>query len=104
MPSKRVLLVLFLVSLAGFSVATSGDAAPLAPKFPFSQATARKYQREYAERVGLPVEFTNRQGMTFVLIPPGVFIMGSPEDEPGRYGRGHAYDETPAHEVALTRP
>ncbi|MBF0200673.1 MAG: formylglycine-generating enzyme family protein [Desulfamplus sp.] len=28
--------------------------------------------------------FTNRLGMTFVLIPAGKFVMGSPENEPGR--------------------
>jgi formylglycine-generating enzyme required for sulfatase activity len=39
--------------------------------------------------------------MTFVLIPPGTFVMGSPASEPG-HGSG-GYDET-AHEVTLTRP
>ena len=34
----------------------------------------------------------------FVLIPPGNFLMGSPEDEPGRFS-----DET-QHPVTLTRP
>ncbi len=29
-------------------------------------------------------EFTNSIGMTFVRIQPGVFTMGSPDDEPGR--------------------
>ena len=28
--------------------------------------------------------FTNKLGMRFVLIPKGVFIMGSPKSEPGR--------------------
>jgi len=35
--------------------------------------------------------------MTFAYIPPGTFMMGSPEDEPGRYS-----DEK-LHEVTLTR-
>ncbi len=39
----------------------------------------------------------NGLGMKFVFIPPGSFLMGSPEGEPGRYG-----DET-QHEVTLTR-
>ncbi|MBI3858251.1 MAG: SUMF1/EgtB/PvdO family nonheme iron enzyme [Planctomycetes bacterium] len=79
---RRILAVLFL----------SGCATPpaTAPLFPFDEATARRYQREY----GLPVELKGR----FVLIPPGTFPMGSPPDEPG-----HKPDET-LHEVTLTRP
>jgi uncharacterized protein (TIGR02996 family) len=42
---------------------------------------------------------TNAAGMTFVLIPPGTFWMGSPDTEEGRYA-----DESPLHEVAITRP
>jgi formylglycine-generating enzyme required for sulfatase activity len=33
------------------------------------------------------------------VIPPGRFTMGSPKDEPGRYG-----DEGPRHEVTIPRP
>jgi formylglycine-generating enzyme required for sulfatase activity len=40
---------------------------------------------------------TNRLGMTFIYIQPGKFMMGSPEDEPGRY------DNEKLHEVTLTR-
>jgi geranylgeranyl transferase type-2 subunit beta len=82
---------------------TVGNAGPAVspPAFPFDAATAARYQKEYAKQAGLPVEFTNRLGMTFVLIPPGKFVMGSPADEPGRQSGG--YDET-RHEVTLTRP
>jgi formylglycine-generating enzyme required for sulfatase activity len=41
--------------------------------------------------------YTNSLGMTFVLIPAGTFMMGSPEDEPGRHS-----DET-LHQVTLTK-
>ncbi|OQX07969.1 MAG: hypothetical protein BWK80_48770 [Desulfobacteraceae bacterium IS3] len=41
--------------------------------------------------------FTNSIGMTFVYIPPGEFMMGSPEDEPGRDS-----DEK-QHKVKLTK-
>src|SRR4051794_39267656 len=42
---------------------------------------------------------TNSIGMTFVLIPPGTFWMGSKKNERGRFP-----DENPIHEVELTRP
>jgi formylglycine-generating enzyme required for sulfatase activity len=37
--------------------------------------------------------------MTFVRINPGTFLMGSPEDEPGR-----REGESPQHEVRITKP
>jgi sulfatase modifying factor 1 len=77
-------------------------ASPNVPKFPFDSATAARYQREYADWLGLPTEFTNDLGMTFVLIPPGTFQMGTPEDEPGH--KGAEYPEGPQHQVTLTRP
>src|SRR5437763_8606916 len=40
---------------------------------------------------------TNSIGMEFVLVPPGHFHMGSPEDEPGRH------DDEQRHAVTLTR-
>jgi formylglycine-generating enzyme required for sulfatase activity len=46
----------------------------------------------------LPQSITNSLGMTFVLIPAGTFMMGSPEDEPGR-SSGEIL-----HEVTLTQP
>ncbi len=42
---------------------------------------------------------TNSIGMEFVLIRPGVFWMGSPHGEHGRYA-----DEGPRHRVRITRP
>src|SRR5207244_10013282 len=48
-------------------------ASPNRPKFPFDAATAAKYQKEYADWLGVPVEFTNDIGMSFVLVPPGTF-------------------------------
>jgi formylglycine-generating enzyme required for sulfatase activity len=41
----------------------------------------------------------NSIGMTFVRINPGTFLMGSPEDEPGR-----REGESPQHEVRITKP
>ncbi|MFO0851891.1 MAG: SUMF1/EgtB/PvdO family nonheme iron enzyme [Gemmataceae bacterium] len=48
---------------------------------------------------GLPKMVTNSLGMTFALIAPGAFRMGSPEAEPG-----HREHEGPAHPVTLTKP
>jgi len=45
----------------------------------------------------LPQSITNSLGMTFVLIPSGTFMMGSPEDEPERD------DDELLHEVTLTQ-
>jgi len=43
-----------------------------------------------------PKTLTNSLGMTFVLVPAGKFMMGSPADEPGRRA-----NEGPAHEVVI---
>src|SRR5262249_40721515 len=42
---------------------------------------------------------TNSLGMRFALIPPGVFLMGSPKSE-----IGHTSDEGPQRPVHITRP
>jgi formylglycine-generating enzyme required for sulfatase activity len=78
-----------------------GAVLPEAPRFPFDARTARRYQEDYAKAARLPLGFTNRIGMEFVLIPPGQFEMGSSADEPGHNSGG--YDET-RHAVTLTRP
>ncbi len=41
----------------------------------------------------------NSLGMAFALVPAGTFLMGSPEDEEGRFS-----DESPLHPVTLPRP
>ncbi len=88
-----------LARLLALPPRTAGPPKP--PRFPFDAAAAQRYQREYAEWRGLPLEIANRAGINLVLIPPGTFLMGSPKDEPG-HGSG-GYDET-QHEVTLTRP
>lgn len=52
--------------------------------------TAGNEQKEWTEPL---------TGMQFVWIPGGCFLMGSPEDEPGRGGHGEG--EGPLHEVCL---
>ena len=44
--------------------------------------------------------YINSLEMEFVLIPSGRFIMGSPEDEIGRDGKGKEQQ----HEVSIHRP
>jgi formylglycine-generating enzyme required for sulfatase activity len=105
-PLPRLALLFLCVTLT-WTVTGAADKEPAskkqpqAPKFPFDAATAKRYQKECAEYLGLPVEFTNGLGMKFMLVPPGTFLMGSPPDEPGRNAGG--YDET-QHSVTLTQP
>src|SRR5262245_52249412 len=62
-----------------------------------------RHERQIRDMIAagvLPVvpSVTNSIGMTFALIPPGDFLMGSPHDEEGRFP-----DETPLHPITLTR-
>lgn len=59
---------------------------------------AHKQQCEYAEKHSLPVEVKNTIGMRFRLVPPGSFLMGSPDGE-----EDHEEDEI-LHPVTLTKP
>jgi len=64
------------------------------------ETTGRKSgELSYTISGGGPVgdTFTNDLGMTFVRIPAGTFMMGSPEDELGAYST-----EWPRHQVTLT--
>ena len=96
--SLSIVLVNLLVMAGAADAVETIDKSAKAPRFPFSADDARRYQEAYAKSSGLPVEWANDLGMKFVLIPPGSFLMGSPEKEPGR-----KRDET-RHAVTLTRP
>jgi formylglycine-generating enzyme required for sulfatase activity len=67
-----------------------------------SAAAVETAQEAWAEYLGRPVEEEDEIApgvrMTFVLVPPGKFLMGSPADEKNR-----GDDET-VHEVTLTEP
>lgn len=76
--------------------------APPVPKFPFDPGAAARYQKAYSEYSGYPVEHTGLSGMKFVLIPPGTFLMGTPEGEPGH--KGAEFPEGPRHPVTITKP
>ncbi len=70
-----------------------------------SAAGVRRAQEAWARYLGRDVEATVEIGngvtMTFVLVPPGKFLMGSPPDEKGKNGR---YPNETLHEVTLTEP
>jgi formylglycine-generating enzyme required for sulfatase activity len=84
-----------------FNAHSPSTAAPAPPAFPFDAATAERYQRDYADWLGVPLVFESDQSGPLLLIPPGTFLMGSPDDEPGHNAGG--YDET-RHSVTLTQP
>jgi formylglycine-generating enzyme required for sulfatase activity len=68
-----------------------------------SAAAVRRAQEVWAKHLGCKVEQTTavagRVEMTFVLIPPGTFRMGSPDGEPGRLAH-----EGPQHVVEIAQP
>jgi len=65
---------------------------------PFDATRTRKYQEAWAKRLSVPLETTNSIGMTFVLVPPGEFLMGSPDSDKSASG-----DEKPQHRVRITK-
>ncbi|MBM4070701.1 MAG: hypothetical protein FJ271_17365 [Planctomycetes bacterium] len=67
-----------------------------------STAEAKKQQLDAAGFLAVPVAVENSVGMKLRLIPPGRFLMGSPEEpeeEPGRQG-----NEGPRRSVTMSRP
>jgi len=69
---------------------------------PFTEAKAREVQKESAKRLQKEMEekadLGNGISLDMVLIPPGIFMMGSPTSEKKR-----GIDET-QHEVTITKP
>jgi formylglycine-generating enzyme required for sulfatase activity/tRNA A-37 threonylcarbamoyl transferase component Bud32 len=65
----------------------------------------RRAQKEWAKYLGRDVEenveIGNGMTLTFVLVPPGKFLMGSPPYEQGKNGR---YPNETLHQVTLTEP
>jgi len=64
-----------------------------------SWAKVSKEQIAAAKKLGVPVAFANSIGMKFVLAPAGSFMMGSADDEVGRYPV-----EGPQHKVTFAKP
>lgn len=91
--------------------------APKPAIAPFTAEQAKQHQEEWAKFLKVPVEYTNRLGMKFRLIPPGEFLMGSTaeEIESAMIGIRALYpehnqwhdlvaSEKPRHKVVLTQP
>jgi len=66
---------------------------------PFDKAQAEHHQACWAAYLKRPTVEANSIGMKLVLIPPGEFLMGTPDSEPGRDS-----DERPQHRVVITKP
>jgi formylglycine-generating enzyme required for sulfatase activity len=91
-----------LIGVSPFVLASTSRAEPGTPALaiaPFDAEEARTHQEAWAEQLGVEVQIENSIGMKLRLIPPGEFMMGSPELEEGRFS-----DEGPQHRVRLTRP
>ena len=72
-------VALVLLCLAG----REAEADPPLAVAPFDSDQAKAFQKAWADHLGVPVQITNRLGMKLNLIPPGEFLMGSPESEAG---------------------
>ncbi|MCX7385045.1 MAG: SUMF1/EgtB/PvdO family nonheme iron enzyme [Planctomycetales bacterium] len=81
----------------GFRVYCELESSPEPAVAPFDTSQAKANQKAWANHLGVPVVSTNSIGMKMVLIPPGEFMMGSPESE-----REPRPDET-LHQVTLTQ-
>ncbi len=84
---------------SGNSMAAAPANLPLLARAPFDALQAAKYQQAWATAINQPVEIQNTMGMKLRLIPPGEFMMGSPESEKDR-----RHNEGPVHLVRISRP
>ena len=66
---------------------------------PLDERAAKSLQEACARKLGVPVTEENTIGMKLVLIPPGEFMMGSPDSDKDAYS-----DEKPPHKVRITKP
>lgn len=87
------------------------DGQPALLQAPFEKFQAMVRQQDWADYLGLPVEYTNSIGMKFRLIPPGEFLMGSTPEEieaasisANPTWRENVKSEGPQHKVVLTKP
>jgi len=97
----RMILAAVVASLLAVATVFAQEKEPARLKAPFDQATAEKSRKEWAAWLKVPetrsLDLGGGAKMEFVLIPPGMFLMGSPE---GEKDRG---DNETLHEVTLTK-
>jgi len=105
--ARREWLVILTVLSVVASTAIADPPKPL--KAPFTKEQAKAAQEAWAKYLGKKVEEEIDIGgglkMVFELIPPGTFMMGSPEEELKLKGDDKANDdEVPRHEVTISKP
>jgi formylglycine-generating enzyme required for sulfatase activity len=71
---------------------------PESLRAPFDAKTAKSAQQRWADHLGKELVITNKVGVKLTLIPPGTFMMGTPDNEADRED-----DEGPQHQVTLTK-
>ena len=87
-----------------------GSNAPPLAIAPFDEKRAKEHQEAWAKYLNVPVKMTNSIGMTFDLIPPGEFDMGTSDADFEKLIREHgevrefAPLELPQHHVTITQP
>ena len=103
---------MFMLTRWALSVVLAASLTPtqVSKSWPFDGQEAAKRQAETAKAFGVPKQLTvdlgNGVPLKLILIPAGKFMMGSPETEtidlptPGT----HRANESPLHEVTITRP
>ncbi len=96
--------------------ASSHSKAPSIALSPFNEAKANEHQEAWAKYLGVPIEkevdLPGGEKITFVLIPPGEFEMGSHQHEQsmflnairGEWNAERTPAEIPRHKVQITNP
>ncbi len=90
MRTNRWLLAVVMMMVWCVAAAQASDDITLID----TPAKAQAAQLAWAQKLGRPVQWTNSVGMVFQLIPPGEFIMGSPQGDA----------DAPPHRVRITQP
>ena len=81
------------------AAAASPASGPPQAVAPFDSEQARQHQQAWAKHLKVPAQRSNSIGMKLVLIPPGEFMMGSPDSDAAARD-----NEKPQHRVRITRP
>jgi len=90
-------LAVFCCLVGGLGAERKADVVGGTAKVPV-WAKVSKEQLAEAKKLGVPVAFANSTGVKFVLVPAGEFMMGSADNEVGRYK-----EEGPQHKVKMPK-